>query len=409
MLPDRLDRAWGRGPAGVRWTVAPVPFHNGQVLMTHEAAWISLHTLEPRILDILGLDRVPVASFATAPGIARYVAAARRAAAELAVVYGRPVRFAHPLPADASVGSTAPAALAATPAALTAPATPPPTPPGTPTNASEAAIPAVAGDAELMRRLGGGAGYDLDSLLTLLPPRTAAPVALVASIAAGRRLLSEAGDLDLAALRTQYGLAAPLTGWDQAPPSGGLNQAPRSGGLSQALSSGRLNQAPPSGGSNQAPAPADTALRAALTAAQEGPRAVGLDEFLDLIAGRLAAEGFVVRRLPLLSVPTSFLTGRHLAFPEFLITWNNVVVERRDGGLRAEGFASLLPRGDALARGTFAAAGCRLDLLPPLIESVIFNGGYRCASNQLRPPMAAGAAVRDASGPPTRGARSRRR
>jgi hypothetical protein len=365
MLPDGLDRAWGGGAAGVRWTVAPVPFHNGQVLMTRQAAWISLHTLEPRILEILGIDRVPVGSFATAPGVARYVAAARRAAAELALVYRRPVRFAHPLPE-----ADGPATTAAAPAA--------PSVPGTGT--AEAAIPAAPADAELMQRLGGGAGYDLDSLLTLLPAQAGAPVALVGSIAAGRRLLAAAGEQDWAALHDEYGLASS---------SGALNQAPPSGGL---------NQAPPSGG-----------LRAALAAAQEAPRAVGLEGFLDLVAARLAAEGFEVRRLPLLSVPTALLAGRHLGFPEFLISWNNVVLESRGGGLRAEGFASLLPSGDALAGATFAAAGCRLDLLPPLVESVIFNGGYRCASNQLRQPPAAAAPHRAAPSAPTRGARSRTR
>ena len=75
-----------------------MPFHNGQVLLTPGAAWMTLHTLEPRILALLELDRVPVASFATAAGIDRYLAAADQAAAELARLYGRPVRFVHPLP-----------------------------------------------------------------------------------------------------------------------------------------------------------------------------------------------------------------------------------------------------------------------------------------------------------------------
>src|SRR5260370_27565286 len=96
-LPPELDRAWGK----VRWQVAPVPFHNGQVLLAGGAAWISLHTLELRTLALLGLDRVPVASFDTAAGIERYFAAAGRAADELARLLGRPVRFVHPLPRPA--------------------------------------------------------------------------------------------------------------------------------------------------------------------------------------------------------------------------------------------------------------------------------------------------------------------
>jgi hypothetical protein len=40
--------------------------------------------------------------------------------------------------------------------------------------------------------------------------------------------------------------------------------------------------------------------------------------------------------------------------------------------------------GDAAARGAFAAAGARLDLVPPLVRSIILNGGYRCASAHVR-------------------------
>ncbi len=63
-----------------------------------------------------------------------------------------------------------------------------------------------------------------------------------------------------------------------------------------------------------------------------------------------------------------------------------MVVEVRGGKPRAEGFASLLPEGGRLARETYARAGTELDLLPPLVASVIHNGGYRCASNQVRSP-----------------------
>jgi len=61
-----------------------------------------------------------------------------------------------------------------------------------------------------------------------------------------------------------------------------------------------------------------------------------------------------------------------------------VVVQSGRSGVRAEGFSGLFPAGDRLAKETFAAAGCELELLPPLVSSVIANGGYRCASNHLR-------------------------
>jgi hypothetical protein len=92
---------------------------------------------------------------------------------------------------------------------------------------------------------------------------------------------------------------------------------------------------------------------------------------------------------------------------EFLLSWNNVVIETtREGRLRAEGFASLLPAGDAQAQRTFSVAGCHLDLLPALVHSIVLNGGYRCASNHLRARLPASPTTPTTS---TRAARSRRR
>lgn len=291
-LPADLDKAWGK----IAWTTSPVPFHNGQVLLTRDAAWVTLHALEPHILRILGLSRVPVESFGSAEGIGRYVAAADRAASELGALYGRPVRFVHPLPRS---GET-------------------------------------AGRTALMRRIGGGAGYDLDSIVTFLPRGKGRTAALVADVSAGTGLLAKLAPADLDPLRRGYGLA-----------------------------------------------PEGAALVQALTAAQ-GKAAV-LDDFLDLTAQHLAAQGMEVRRLPLLSVPVALLSDHAgISHSEFLITWNNVVVETRKGTARAEGFSSLVPAGDRLARETFTAFGVRLDLFPPLVRSVILNGGYRCASNHLR-------------------------
>jgi len=88
-----------------------------------------------------------------------------------------------------------------------------------------------------------------------------------------------------------------------------------------------------------------------------------------------------VRRLPLLNIPASLLAQEGIPEGfEFLMTWNNVVIEKR----RAEGFASLLTAGDEIARKTFDAAGYKLNLFPPLVRSIVLGGGYRCASNHLR-------------------------
>ncbi|HXU44186.1 MAG TPA: hypothetical protein VN783_01565, partial [Thermoanaerobaculia bacterium] len=297
-LPGDLDRRWGHP----RWATAAVPFHNGQVLLTGDAAWITIHTLEPRILALLGLERVPVESFRSAEGLDRYLTAARAAAAELSALYGRPARFVHPLP--------------------------------------EAGDPAARLTA--MRDLGGGAGIDLDSIVTLLPAASETSGgrqrALVADLSLGRGLLATATAADFASLRLGYGLAADLD------PARGLES----------------------------------------TLGSE--RALALGRFLDATAGELSAQGFEVRRLPLLLVPFTFLADAAGLPPDgsFLIGWNNAVLETRNGELRAEAFASLIPAGDRAASATYGALGTHLELLPALPKSVVLGGGYRCASNHVR-------------------------
>lgn len=283
-LPDDLDAAWG----GLRYQRATVPFHNGQILEAGDRLWVSLHSLEPRALELTGFDRVPVAELAGPPG-ARYLAAVRKAAAELGELYGRRVAFVHPLPADDAPGA----------------------------ERAKALLP-----------LGGGAGFDLDSLVTLLVTSGGGTTALVADLDAGSDLLAAAGDDELAAFAAGYGLVPPK-----------------------------------------------------LRELQESPRARRLDAFLEAVASHLAT-GATVRRLPLLLLPQG--AGEGYSEPDFLVGWQNVVLEERDGVARAEGFASLLPSGDRRAREVYAEAGYRLDLLPPLVGSVRRNGGYRCASQHVR-------------------------
>ena len=93
-------------------------------------------------------------------------------------------------------------------------------------------------------------------------------------------------------------------------------------------------------------------------------------------------------RVPILLVPVELLERREGTEGEtdFLITWNNVVVQSDTMGTRAEGFSGLFPIGDGAAHATFESAGCKLTLLSPLVRSVVLNGGYRCASNHLRSP-----------------------
>jgi hypothetical protein len=173
-------------------------------------------------------------------------------------------------------------------------------------------------------------------VVTLVPRKDGRIAALVGDIAAGRDLLARSSPPELEALRRGFGLE----------PAG---------------------------------------LAAALAAAQRTPGMNALEEFLDLTARHLAGQGLEVRRLPVLTVPVAFLQDRSgLSHSEFLLTWNNVVAETRPDGIHAEGFSYLLPGGDEAARDTFAALGIRLELFPPLVRSIVLNGGYRCASNQLR-------------------------
>jgi len=291
-LPLDVDQAWKRA----QWAMAPVPFHNGQVLLTESACWITIHTVEAQALEILGLKEVPVSSFATDAGIDRYLAAVRTAVAELERLYSRPARFVHPLPG-----------------------------PG-PTSERSAA----------MERLGGGAGFDLDSYLTLLPRRGDSPTALVADLGSGRELLSQLEEGDWQRLRGEFGLAR---------------------------------------------APAQ--LRQILDGYQATARGQRFTVFLDEVAKHLSDQGLPVERLPQLLVPTDLLEEK-LDYPDFQLTWNNVVVETSPHGMTAEGFSNLVERGDDQARRIFERAGCQLKLLPPLIPSILHNGGYRCASNHLR-------------------------
>ena len=282
-LSKDLKKTWG----GLQWRMADVPFHNGQLLDTGKKLWLSLHSVEPRALALASYDRVPVSAFAGPPG-ARYINAVRLAADELGALYGREPAFVHPLPESSEERAAA------------------------------------------ANTLGGGAGFDLDSLLTLLTVNDGL-VALVADIDAGRRLVATASDKELAQFATRLDLHA-------------------------------------------------EGLRSGLLASQGAPRAQALDDFLESVARHLATQ-MAVRRLPLLIVRRELQRDRSHADSEFLVGWNNVVLDGRE---RAEGFRSALAPGDELARGVFAELGYELELLPMLRASVLGNGGYRCASQHLR-------------------------
>lgn len=291
-LAPRLDQKWGK----VIWTRAPVPFHNGKILRTPRNVWIDLNTLEVRNLQILGLDRVPASSFASLEGIARYISTSRKAAGELEALYGKPVRFVHPLPTSGSLEERK----------------------------------------RLMWEIACGAKYDLDSLVSILPSDGDSRTAMVSDVDLGAKLIAE----------------TPASDW------------------TPFLRAFKIASKP------------ETAA-ADLGRAQTSDTARDLEIYLNLVAGHLRAEGLKVIRVPLMVIPASLVNDSTITNP-FLITWANVVLQGKGERRTAEGFSSLLARGDAIVTAKFREAGYTLNLFPPLVRSVMLNGGYRCASNHLR-------------------------
>jgi hypothetical protein len=105
---------------------------------------------------------------------------------------------------------------------------------------------------------------------------------------------------------------------------------------------------------------------------------LALAEAYDGVAERLKAEGFEVRRLPILH-----------AEDHVILTWTNAVVETRDGQRRVYLPEYGLKRLDRVAQEAWADAGC--DPVPISAQAVIVLGGaVRCVTNAVRetPPPA---------------------
>jgi len=166
-LPEELDEAWG----GVQWTMAPVPFHGGHLIATPGFTWVSVHTLLPRIKEILGIEGpIDVPALRRPEDRKRFLGALRLATDGFEAVFGQPLRFVH-------------------------------------------AIPRLeAGDEDLdafETVLHGGDTSDLDSFVTLLPGPGGAMSALVADFTLGKQVVAEASQAELDELQRVYGLATP--------------------------------------------------------------------------------------------------------------------------------------------------------------------------------------------------------
>lgn len=163
-LPEDLDRDWRQ----VQWTAAPVPFHGGHMLTTPSTTWVSVHTLLPRVKEILGVDdKIDLRQLRQPRTLARLLAAIDTAGKEFEVVFGRPLRFVHELPKAGS-------------------------------------------DAEVdafVVALGGGDGRDLDSLITIAEKPDRRTAALVGDLTLGKKMLGDAPDDDLRELQSVYHLS----------------------------------------------------------------------------------------------------------------------------------------------------------------------------------------------------------
>jgi hypothetical protein len=159
-LPRELDADWGE----VEWSAAPIPFHGGHTLATPGVTWASVHTLLPRIVEIMG--EYPTPSGLQHPWArGRFIAATKAAREEFEVVFGQPVRFVHPLPS------------------------------------LEDAEPL---DFDTM--LIGGGTSDLDSLITILPEVDGRVTALVGDFGLGDSEIGAAPSTDLDAFAHTYHL-----------------------------------------------------------------------------------------------------------------------------------------------------------------------------------------------------------
>lgn len=140
-------------------------------------------------------------------------------------------------------------------------------------------------------------------------------------------------------------------------------------------------------------------LRSRILAHNSQSRIWGFGAYLDLVAQTMQTRqaGRPVLRLPLVFFPTSLLEdAARLEHEDFLVTWTNLVVEDRQSGpgqrqRSVELFSQGIPAGDRMARDLFEQLGYTSRLIPGLRASLIFNGGYRCASNHLMSSSAAAA------------------
>ena len=303
-IVSAAPEAWDQALGPVHWSDVSFPFHGGQLLFTPGTVWVSVHSLEWRLLQILETERIDPSQLSSPEGWADFVRAVNQAADELSTLCHREVRFVHPWP------------------------TPPPD----------------MSHRDYVDSLAGGNDLDLDTLIAILAHPDGLTL-VVGDIAQGSTIAASTSN-------PSWNAFAKKTGIDL--------------------------------GAN--------ALRNGLIAAQTSKRVIGIQRFIDLVESHFSNQGLSTRRTPLLMVPTAFITRNprlsanqpHDWFP---LGYSNVVIEsipNSEQPLRAQVFSTGLPEFDQTAKKTYEEIGCSLILHPPLMESLICEGGFRCATQQVR-------------------------
>lgn len=295
---------WEANLGPVRWINKDFPFHGGQLLFTPGTAWISVHSLEQRILSILQVDHIDPAMLHQDDEWTAFVGAADQATKELAALTNLEVRMVHPWPSP---------------------------PPG-------------MNRESFVQALAGGNDIDLDTLMTLLPQKPN-PTLIIGDTHRARDLGAQIPEEEWLAFGKEI--------------------------------CSQLEATP---------------LRNEIIASQARARPVSIQAFLDLVEAHFARLGFSIAKAPLLMIPTALVTNHprlasnqpHAWFP---LGYANVVIESDNAGplpLRAHAFSNGLPYLDAIATKAYRDVACRLILHPPLMESLICEGGFRCATQQIR-------------------------
>lgn len=310
-LVSAAAQDWDEEHREVSWSPCPTPFHGGHLIFTPGSVWLSVHSVETRVLELMNIDRIDVTKLLKPEGWANYCRAVDAAVDELGAALGVQTNLVHPWPSP---------------------------PPG-------------MSHSEFISALGGGNDIDLDVLLTLIPDQTshAGVVALVGSTDASRPLIEKLTATELETFAQSFGMDLPAT-----------------------------------------------QLRPRLQTWQGSPKVSGLEDFLKLVSLHLASMDIPVATTPLVFVETKLITSHprlsndqpHVHFP---LGHCNAVLERvaptanrNSRSMRAHAFMSGLPSLDSKATSAYEEIGCQLHLHPPLIESLVLEGGFRCATQQIR-------------------------